>query len=216
MGAVMEKSTWSHAYTSLGGTEEEAEDQKPLWRRSSKVNQSLRNSLLFLGIGVVFFCTLTMLSKSLLGLVTAGGAKITKGSGNCASSTTRVPQYFDTELGLWAGPTATGRAPFLAQTNPVSFAPTATFVPNAPLETAVPIVGQGQNQSIFQLMGQLSPYFPNPSGFGVAEYPLPLGANITHVQVSSSYPVDISMLIIRRCCQDMGQDILLLELMSSP
>ncbi|PMD40070.1 phosphoglycerate mutase-like protein [Hyaloscypha variabilis F] len=128
-----------------------------------------------------------MLSKSLIGLVAAGGAKSSKGSGNCASSTTSVPQYFDTELGLWAGPTATGRAPFLAQTNPVSFAPTATFVPNAPLETAVPIVGQGQNQSIFQLMGQLSPYFPNPSGFGVAEYPLPLGANITHVQMLSRH-----------------------------
>jgi hypothetical protein len=102
----------------------------------------------------------------------------------CSSSTESVPDYFQTTLQLWAGPTATGRAPFLAQTNPVSFAPTATFVPNVPLETAMPIVGQGQNQSIFQLMGQLSPYFPNPIGFGVAEYPLPPGANITHVQVS--------------------------------
>jgi len=187
MGAVVEKTSWSHAYKRLGESEEEVEDEKPLWRRSSKVNQSLKNSLLFLGIGVVFFCTLTMLSKSLLGLVAAGEAKAGKGSGKCASKTTKIPQYFDTELGLWAGPTATGRAPFLAQTNPVSFAPTATFVPNTPLETAVPIVGQGQNQSIFQLMGQLSPYFPSPSGFGVAEYPLPPGANITHVQVSKSH-----------------------------
>ncbi|KAE9381660.1 phosphoglycerate mutase-like protein [Stipitochalara longipes BDJ] len=187
MGAVMEKSSWTHSYMSLGESENEAEDQKPLWRRSSKVNQSLKNSLLFLGIGVIFFCTLTMLSQSLLGLVTAGGAKAAKGSGDCASSTTTVPQYFDTKLGLWAGPTATGRAPFLAQTNPVSFAPSVTFVPNTPLETGVPIVGQGQNQSIFQLMGELSPYFPNPSGFGVAEYPLPPGANITHLQMLSRH-----------------------------
>lgn len=104
---------------------------------------------------------------------------------NCPEKPTKVPQYFQTSPELWAGPTATGRAPFLAQTNPVSFAPTATFVPNTPLETAEPIAGQSRNQSIFQLMGQLSPYFPNPSGFGVAEYPLPPGANITQVQVST-------------------------------
>jgi hypothetical protein len=102
---------------------------------------------------------------------------------DCATRTPDVPQYFQTDNGLWAGPTATGRAPFLAQTNPVSFAPTATFVPNNPLETAQPIIGQGQNESIFQLMGNLSPYFPNPSGFGVHEYPLPPGAIISQVQV---------------------------------
>lgn len=94
-----------------------------------------------------------------------------------------VPQYFQTSPELWAGPTATGRAPFLAQTNPISFAPSATYIPNTPLETAMPIVGNTQNQSIFHLMGQLSPYFPNPIGFGVREFPLPPGANITQVQV---------------------------------
>ncbi|KAB8302460.1 hypothetical protein EYC80_005868 [Monilinia laxa] len=99
-----------------------------------------------------------------------------------STSTTNVPQYFQTTPELWAGPTATGRAPFLAQTNPVSFAPTVTFVPNSPLETAQPIVGQGHNESIFQLMGHLSPYLPNPSGFGVAEYPLPPGAKIAQLQ----------------------------------
>lgn len=61
-----------------------------------------------------------------------------------------------------------------------------TFVPNTPLETAQPIIGQGQNQSIFQLMGHLSPYLPNPSGFGVAEYPLPPGAKIAQLQVRKS------------------------------
>lgn len=99
------------------------------------------------------------------------------------SPTPDVPQYFQTSPELWAGPTATGRAPFLAQTNPVSFAPTATFVPNNPLETAEPIIGQAENETIFQLMGNLSPYFSNPSGFGVSEYPLPPGANISQVQV---------------------------------
>jgi hypothetical protein len=99
----------------------------------------------------------------------------------CEESTT-VPQYFQTSPELWAGPTATGRAPFLAQTNPISFAPSATYAPNTPLETALPIVGNTQNKSIFHLMGQLSPYFPNPIGFGVQEFPLPPGANITQVQ----------------------------------
>jgi hypothetical protein len=97
-------------------------------------------------------------------------------------SSSDVPQYFQTSPELWAGPTATGRAPFLAQTNPVSFAPSITFVPNQPLETAQPIVGASHNQSIFRLMGQLSPYSPSP-GFGVAEYPLPHGAEIVQVQV---------------------------------
>ncbi|RDW64754.1 putative 3-phytase A [Coleophoma cylindrospora] len=98
-----------------------------------------------------------------------------------------VPQYFQTTPELWAGPTATGRAPFLAQTNPVSFMPDATYVPNNPLETAAPIMGQNQNESIFHLMGNLSPYFPNAEGFGVAEYPLPEGANISQVQMLSRH-----------------------------
>jgi hypothetical protein len=177
MGAVMGKSSWSYSYKGIGDSEE----GNSFWHRNSKVNQSLKNSLLFFGICAVFFCTFAMLSNSFLGLITLGGARASK---NCSSTSPKVPQYFQTSPELWAGPTATGRAPFLAQTNPVSFAPTVTFVPNTPLETAEPIVGQGQNQSIFQLMGELSPYFPNPSGFGVAEYPLPPGANITHVQVS--------------------------------
>jgi len=53
-------------------------------------------------------------------------------------------------------------------------------------------VGDTQNASIFQLMGQLSPYFPNPTGFGVSEYPLPVGANISQVHMvhrhGSRYP----------------------------
>lgn len=54
-----------------------------------------------------------------------------------ASSTSSVPQYFQTSPGLWAGPTATGRAPFLAQTR----AWEGEYVPNAPLQTQVPFRG---------------------------------------------------------------------------
>lgn len=103
----------------------------------------------------------------------------------CSKPTATVPQYFQTSPELWAGPTATGRAPFLAQTNPVYFAPTETFAASNPLETGTPIVGQNHNDSIFQLMAHLSPYFSNPSGFGVSEYPLPPGAKLSQVQVSS-------------------------------
>lgn len=144
--------------------------------------------------GLILYCTFGMLFDNLLLIITAGTANSATLPGTqddakddqeaLKKTSAKVPQYFQTTPELWAGPTATGRAPFLAQTNAVSFDSTATFVPNTPLETAIPIVGQQQNQSIFHLMGQLSPYFPNPSGFGVSEYPLPPGANITQVQVS--------------------------------
>ncbi|KAM0329922.1 hypothetical protein ACHAQA_004088 [Verticillium albo-atrum] len=95
-----------------------------------------------------------------------------------------VPQYFQTSPQLWAGPTATGRAPFLAQTRVV---PTGSFVPNAPLQTAVPIEGMAaQNESIFKMMGYLAPYEPSP-GFGVEEHGLPEGAEIVQLQMLSRH-----------------------------
>jgi hypothetical protein len=73
-------------------------------------------------------------------------------NGLCECSTPNPPQYFQTTPELWAGPTATGKAAFLAQT--VAFDPTRTYVPNAPLQTAIPIQGMGQqNESIFNMMG---------------------------------------------------------------
>jgi len=96
-----------------------------------------------------------------------------------------VPQYFQTSPQLWAGPTATGKAPFMAQT--VTFNPTATYVPNEPLRTAIPVEGMtDEDPSIFHLMGYLSPYHPSP-GFGVNEYPLPPGAEIVQVQMLSRH-----------------------------
>jgi len=86
----------------------------------------------------------------------------------------------------YAGPTATGSAPFLAQTNPVLFGPSMTYLANMPLETAETIPGNSQDQNIFRLMGNMSPYFSSPVGFGVQEYPLPPGANITQVQVGAN------------------------------
>ncbi|KAI9838306.1 MAG: hypothetical protein M1819_005574 [Sarea resinae] len=112
-----------------------------------------------------------------------------------SSSPTTVPDYFQTTPEIFAGPTPTGVAPFLAQSNPAPFG-SPVFVANAPLETAEPIVGNTNNASIFQLMANLSPYFPNPVGFGVDEYPLPAGANISQVQMlhrhGSRYPTSDS------------------------
>lgn len=99
--------------------------------------------------------------------------------------TPKVPQYFQTSPELWAGPTATGAPAFLAQTWTLN--PTATYVPNQPLQTAVPIEGMSsKNESIFQMMGFLSPYTPSP-GFGVQEYPLPPAADIVQVQMLSRH-----------------------------
>lgn len=96
-----------------------------------------------------------------------------------------VPQYFQTSPELWAGPTATGKAPFMAQT--ATFNPTATYVPNEPLRTAIPVDGMTDaDPGIFKLMGYLSPYTPSP-GFGVNEYPLPPGAEIVQVQMLSRH-----------------------------
>ncbi|KAF2153909.1 phosphoglycerate mutase-like protein [Myriangium duriaei CBS 260.36] len=107
------------------------------------------------------------------------------------SSSSGVPQYLQTSPELYAGPTATGPAPFLAETNPAPF-PGVSYIPVSPLETQVPIVGNTNNSNIFQLFGQLSHYFPNPSGFGVNEYPLPQGTNITWLNMlhrhGSRYP----------------------------
>ena len=116
-------------------------------------------------------------------------------SASSASSTT--PWYYQTSPELFAGPTPTGLiAPFLAQTNPAPFGMEASFVANAPLETNVPISGNTMNQSIFQLHGQLSSYFPNPIGFGSNEYPLPPGANLSTVHVlhrhGARYPTGTS------------------------
>ncbi|KAI9654452.1 MAG: hypothetical protein M1831_005418 [Alyxoria varia] len=113
----------------------------------------------------------------------------------------RRQDYFQTSPELYAGPTPTGKPAFLAQTNPAPF-PHITYLPPEPLETQVPIFGapddadQDPDQNIFHLHGQLSHYFPNPTGFGVDEHPLPDGAEITQVHVlhrhGARYPTETS------------------------
>ena len=137
-----------------------------------------------------------MLSTTSLSLLlgVAGAAVMDKRQ----SATATVPDYFQTTPQVFAGPTPTGEiAPFLAQTNPAPFGmESASYAPNAPLETNLPIMDNPNKQSIFQLVGQLSSYFPNPVGFGVDEYPLPPGANISSVNVlhrhGARYPTGTS------------------------
>ncbi|KAH7390881.1 3-phytase A precursor [Phaeosphaeria sp. MPI-PUGE-AT-0046c] len=102
-----------------------------------------------------------------------------------------LPDYFVTDDGHFAGPTQTGDAPNLAQTNLAPFEG-ISYIPNTPLETQVPIAGNVDNINIFQRLGILSPYFPNPRGFGVNEYAVPAGSNVTWLNMvhrhGSRYP----------------------------
>ncbi|ORY14196.1 3-phytase A precursor [Clohesyomyces aquaticus] len=103
----------------------------------------------------------------------------------------KVPDYFDTTLTEFAGPTQTGDAPWLAQTNAAPFTG-VSYIPNTPLETQIPIPGNVENRNIFQFLANLSPYFPNPRGFGVEEYSVPAGSNVTWLNMvhrhGSRYP----------------------------
>lgn len=50
----------------------------------------------------------------------------------------------------------------------------------------MPITGNTNNSNIYELFGQLSHYFPGP-GFGVHEYALPKGSNITWLNMLSRH-----------------------------
>ncbi|KAF1943547.1 3-phytase A precursor [Clathrospora elynae] len=107
------------------------------------------------------------------------------------TKSSRLPDYFVTDDGHFQGPTQTGAAPFLAQTNLAPFAG-VSYIPNTPLETQIPIAGNVGNKNIFQSLANISPYFPNPRGFGVNEYSIPPGSNVTWLNMvhrhGSRYP----------------------------
>ena len=88
------------------------------------------------------------------------------------------------------GPTPTGKEPFVAETNQAPFAG-VTYIPPHPLETQQPISGAPADGNIFTLLANIGPYNPSP-GFGVDEYPLPEGAEITWLNMlarhGSRYP----------------------------
>ncbi|EGU78833.1 hypothetical protein FOXB_10655 [Fusarium oxysporum f. sp. conglutinans Fo5176] len=140
--------------------------------------RSYRNTIMLLSGLVVILMAINLYLS--LPLAFSGS-----GSGSCPGDPPRVPQYFQTSPQLWPGVTETGKPAFMAQTH--VFEPTATFVPNDPLQTSIPIEGMKEgNRSIFQMMGYLSPYSPS-TGFGVDEYPIPPGAEIVQVQMLSRH-----------------------------
>lgn len=96
-----------------------------------------------------------------------------------------VPEYFQTSPEIYEGPTKTGSEPFLAETNPVTFPHgQSTFLPASPLQTQEPIqdAPKGPDGNIFRQMGNIAPYHASP-GFGVDEYPLPIGSEIVWVNM---------------------------------
>ncbi|KAB8235574.1 histidine phosphatase family protein [Aspergillus alliaceus] len=106
------------------------------------------------------------------------------------TATSAEPNWFQTRPQSFQGPTATGVAPFLALTNPAPFG-YRTYLPNHPIETSQPIPG-ARGRNAFHSMGNLSPYHSDERGFGVDEYPRPVGSNITQMHMlhrhGSRYP----------------------------
>ena len=152
----------------------------------------IKQRLLFSGQLIVFGIVVAqfiMLYRS-FALAAACGSLVDAGilkrqSSASGSATSKLPDYYQTVPELFPGPTPTGSAAFLAQTNPAPFASTS-YIPNTPLETQVPIVGNTNNGNIYELMGQLSHYFPG-SGFGVDEYRLPANASIAQLNMLSRH-----------------------------
>jgi hypothetical protein len=173
---------------------------KFLFGRSKKQRYFRRGLIVSIAV-IVLWSSYSFLFNRIASLTLAGSAPGGKEKSHASeqqqhseevskASKTHIPQYFQTSPELWPGPTATGRAPFLAATNPVTFASTQTFAANEPLETGEPIVGQKPgDESIFRKMGHLSGYFPNPEGFGVDEFRIrpELGEKISMVQMLSRH-----------------------------
>lgn len=126
----------------------------------AKRREMLRKAVFIAACTVAVYCSFRMIYHSM-----------TQGSDNYhpGSSLSKIPQYFDPNPELWPGPTATGRAPFLAQ------------------ESVVPSLGQAPNKSMERLWGHLSPYSPNYEGWGVEEFPLPEGSQIVQVHVGHRF-----------------------------
>ncbi|OTA32978.1 hypothetical protein BTJ68_07193 [Hortaea werneckii EXF-2000] len=142
----------------------------PASSSGAAVSTLFKQRILFAGQAILFTIIVVqavMLYRSLAlasacGIVDAGALR--RQTASSGSSSSDIPQYYQTSPELFPGPTPTGEPAFLAQTNPAPF-PSTTYIPPSPLETQVPIQGNKDDGNIFHLMGQLSHYFPNPDGF---------------------------------------------------
>lgn len=147
---------------------------------------ALQVALLVIVLGLVAMMYKSFVLASAAALVDADVLNGQAAGSAMAGGSSSVPQYYQTTPEFLPGPTPTGEAAFLAQTNPAPFAGTS-YIPNSPLETQVPIMGNTDNGNIFQMHGQLSHYFPNPDGFGVDEYSLPRNASIVQLNMLSRH-----------------------------
>lgn len=88
---------------------------KYLGSSKSHHTERLRKIALFLVICAFLYASYIMLLDQILLLSLTGvtASALLPEKQPCSSSTNDVPQYFQTTPELWAGPTATGRAPFL-------------------------------------------------------------------------------------------------------
>jgi hypothetical protein len=144
------------AYTPVSSDADE--DAPPIYQYP-KPHETRRTYWTFVAAlaGCVVFC-LGFGSSFLLPALGLGTGSNSDKKCPCAKPS-NVPQYFQTSPELWPGPTATGKAPFMAQT--VTFNPTATYVPNEPLQTAIPVEGMtDQDDGIFKMMGYGPVYEP--------------------------------------------------------
>lgn len=126
--------------------------------------------------------TLQLVASALIALRSIDALPI-ESSGSSHSSGS-----FPTNIGF-LGPTSTGSAPFLAQTDDVAAktgTPTSTYVYPQPWETAQPYDHNDTDPSIFQLMGALSPYYVG-DGWGVYDYALPDQCKIEKVELLSRH-----------------------------
>lgn len=163
---------------------EDTPPPKPRYHRSAS-RRTIKAVAVVIAACFVVFVVFQIISNDAIDRFRKAMAGAGNGIDDCPCRPSNVPQHFQTRPQLWPGPTLTGQPAFLAQT--VAFKPSETYVPNEPLVTSIPIQGMtSQNQSIFNMMGYLSPYFPSP-GFGVDEYPLPPGAQIVQLHMLSRH-----------------------------
>ncbi|CAK7275370.1 hypothetical protein SEPCBS119000_006659 [Sporothrix epigloea] len=163
------------------------DDTPPRWlsRKTVRVVTISFVTCLAVVIAFKFLVDNTGLVLSLAHKDVGSSAQASKNDSCDPVATVTVPQHFQTTPQVFAGPTATGRPAFLAQTATID--PSASYVANQPLQTNIFVDGVPANgDSIFRHMGYLSPYQPAP-GFGVQEYALPPGAEIVQLQMLSRH-----------------------------
>ena len=137
-----------------------------------------------------------MLSLPVLATLISAISALPIGSDSRIPSPTSSEDLFPTDIGFF-GVTATNSAPFMAQTDGAAITygvPTSSYTLAQPIETAIQAKDHREgDQNIFQLMGNLSPYYIS-DGWGVYDYAIPGQCSISQVHLlsrhGSRYPTD--------------------------